>query len=61
MTAQDMRMSTRRLRAVIDAAGRGLDEWDMDGEGDPQKIEAASEGYKCLLRELRRREEGATE
>lgn len=49
-----MRLSTRRLEALLDAASRGIDEWETDEEQDAP-IEAAREGLKVLYEVLRKR------
>lgn len=49
-----MRLSTRRLEALLEAAGRGIDEWEADEEHD-QPIDAAKEAADVLYEVLRKR------
>lgn len=49
-----MRLSTRRLEALLEAAGRGIDEWESE-EDDDKPIEAAREALYVLYARLRKR------
>ena len=52
-----MRLSTRRLEALILAAGRGIDEWEAEDDSSTSgDIEAALEGVDYLHEILRKRE-----
>lgn len=54
-----MRLSKRRLEAVISAASRGIDEWEEDEwSAEDEDIQAASEGLACLRAMLRKRNSG---
>lgn len=50
-----MRLSTRRLEALLEAAGRGIDEWESDEWASDKPIEAAREGLRVLYAVLRKR------
>lgn len=49
-----MRLSTRRLEALLHAASRGIDEWECEEEHDTP-IDAAQEGLQVLYAVLRKR------
>jgi hypothetical protein len=54
-----MRLSARRLEALIEAAGRGIDEWEAEDDDETNgDIEAAREGLRYLY-EIRRKREVA--
>lgn len=48
-----MRLSTRHLEALLEAAIRGIDEWEI--EEDDQPIEAAKEAADVLYAIVRKR------
>ena len=51
------RLSTKRLEAVIDAASRGIDEWETEGERTEAEIAVAEAGLQALVALLRKRNE----
>jgi hypothetical protein len=51
------RLTTKRLEAVIDAASRGIDEMEMEGDRTEAEIEIASAGLDALHALLRKRNE----
>lgn len=51
------RLSTKRLEAVIQAANRGIDEWEMEGECSEAELAVAMEGLQALHALLRKRNE----
>jgi hypothetical protein len=53
-----MRLSTRRLEALIQAARRGIDEWEAEDDDEMNgDIEAALEGLDYLHEILRNRQQ----
>ena len=55
-----MRLSTKRLLAVIDACSRGIDHWEFDLEDNTEgitqeRIDSASEGLQCLYAMVNKR------
>lgn len=52
-----VRMSTRRLEALLQVASRGIDEHDADGDESGVNLDAAREAYGVLLNELRARDD----
>lgn len=51
------RLSTKRLEAVIDAASRGIDEMEMEGEWSEAEVAVAVAGLQALHALLRKRNE----
>jgi len=52
-----VKMSTRRLEALLQVAGRGIDEHDMEDDESCVNLDAALEAYGVLLNELRARDD----
>ena len=51
------RLSTKRLEAVIEAASRGIDEMEMEGDRTEAEIAVAMAGLEALHALLRKRNE----
>lgn len=51
------RLSTKRLEAVIDAASRGIDEMEINGEWSEAEVAVAEAGVDALCALLRKRNE----
>lgn len=54
-----MRLSTKRLLAIIDACSRGIDEWeyelDIRAGITQEQIDSATEGLQCLYAMVNKR------